>query len=222
MSVHSSPLSMCAVILAAGEGKRLRPLTDRQPKPLLWVGDQTLLDRALANAAALGLNGAQQVAVNVHHLAEQIVSAVGSRAHILREPRLLGTAGTVAALAEWVDGRDLAIFNADAYRSDGSIAPLLAGWSGAHPRLLVIDDPARADFDGHWRFAGVSLLPNRYVVELVRALPRLSEGTTPGLYEHVWRPTHERGELELVPYPGIFIDCGTPADYAAAQCHAAQ
>ncbi len=213
---------MCAVILAAGEGKRLRPLTDRQPKPLLRVGDQTLLDHAFADAAALGLTGAPQVAVNVHHLAEQIVSAVGSRAHILREPRLLGTAGTIAALAEWVDGRDLAIFNADAYRSGGSIAPLLAGWNGAHPRLLVIDEPARADFGGRWRFAGVSLLPNRYVVELARALPRLSEGATPGLYEHVWRSAHERGELDLVPYPGTFIDCGTPDDYSAAQRHAAR
>ena len=208
----------CAVVLAAGAGRRLRPLTDRLPKPLVPVGNVTLLDRTLADVTQLGLAGPEQVVVNTHHLADQIVAAVGNRTRIFAEPRLLGTAGTIAALADWIDGRDVVILNADAYRVGAPITTLLSDWDGQRPRLLVVADPARADFDGQWRFAGASLLPARYVVELVRSLTGVKG--TPGLYERVWREAWLSGELEISEYPGTFIDCGTPADYAAANRHA--
>ncbi len=208
----------CAVVLAAGVGRRLRPLTDRLPKPLCQVGNVSLLDRVLGDVAQLGLSGPEQVVVNAHHLADQIVDAVGDRAHIFVEPHLLGTAGTVAALASWIDGRDVAIFNGDAYRAGPAVTSLTTGWDGQRPRLLVVTDPARADFDRRWRFAGVSLLPARHVMELAQSLTGADE--TPGLYEHVWRRAWLSGELEFSEYSGTFIDCGTLADYLAANQHA--
>ncbi len=206
------------MVLAAGLGRRLRPLTDRVPKPLIAVGAETLLDRALGDVARLGMSGPQQVAVNAHHLADQIVTAVGGRAHILVESRLLGTAGTIVALVDWIDGRDVVILNGDAYRAGSPITTLLAGWDGERTRLLVVADTDRPDFDGKWRFAGASLLPGHQVTELTRRLTDV-EGTL-GLYEHVWRQAHHNGDLELHEYPGTFIDCGTPTDYASAKQHA--
>ncbi|HEX3732617.1 MAG TPA: sugar phosphate nucleotidyltransferase [Mycobacteriales bacterium] len=207
----------CAIVLAAGEGTRLRPLTLRTPKPLLRVGGITLLDRTLADAAGLGLTGPEEVTVNAHYLTDQVAAAVGDRARLLREPYPLGTAGTVAALADWVAARDAVIFNADAYRAGGSLLELTKPATG-RARLLVVRDTERPDFDGRWRFAGASLLPWQLVRRLADTLtPGL---TAPGLYEHVWRDAHAAGELELAEYSGVFIDCGTPDDYAAANRHA--
>jgi len=176
------------------------------------------LDRTLADLAQLGLTGPSDVTVNAHYLAPQIAEAVGDRAEVFTEPQLLGTAGTVAALAGWVGDRDLVIFNADAYRSGGPVTPLLEGWDRSRPRLLVTADERRPDFDGIWRFAGVSLLPNAWVRTLGAGLPH--PASYPGLYEQVWRDAHRTGQLEFTEHIGTFIDCGTPADYLAANLDA--
>ncbi|RDW13363.1 nucleotidyltransferase family protein [Paracoccus thiocyanatus] len=62
-------MSLPLMIFAAGKGTRMAPLTDRVPKPLIAVGGQTLLDRALALARQAGVG---PVAVNIHHLGQQI------------------------------------------------------------------------------------------------------------------------------------------------------
>jgi len=197
-----------AIVLAAGAGARLRPLTLLRPKALCPVNNETLLDRTLDHVTRTGLT---DVAVNAHHLAEQVVAHVGDRAHLsVERPAGLGTAGAVAYLRGWLADRDALICNADAYL-DGDLHPLLTGWSGARPRVLVVSDPMRGDF-GDWRFAGASLLPAAFIA----ALPE----SPAGLYETVWQAAFARGELELVAYQGKFIDCGTPADYLAANLHA--
>jgi len=202
---------LCAVVLAAGAGTRLRPLTDLRPKALCPVGQQTLLDLALARLVALGLHGPEQVAVNAHHLAEQLAAALGDRGRLSLEQReALGTAGAIGALRDWVDGRDVLVCNADAYLP-GDVAPLLEGWTGERPRLLAVEDPRRADF-GRLRFAGLSLLP---WAQARRLRPEPS-----GLYEVVWRQARAEDRLELVEHPGTFVDCGTPPDYLAANLHA--
>ncbi len=191
-----------AVVLAAGRGERLRPLTDLRPKPLCPVGNVTLLDRNLAAARAI----ADDVAVNAHHLAEQIVAAVGDRAYVSRQTESLGTAGAIGLLRPWLDGRDVLVLNGDAYRP-GDLAGFADGWDGERVRLLVVHDPVRGDF-GDWRYAGAALHPWRTVAD-VPAEPA-------GLYEVIWRHAH----LELVPYDGTFVDCGTVGDYLAANLHA--
>ena len=193
---------LASVVLAAGRGKRLRPLTDLRPKPLCPVNNVALLDRNLAVASAV----TPDVAVNAHHLAEQVVAHVGSRAHLSVEPEAYGTAGALGYLREWIDGRDVLVLNGDTYRPEG-LGALLEGWTGERVRLLVVHDPGRGDF-GDWRFAGASLHP----WTAIRDIP----AEPAGLYEAVWRHI----EPELVPFDGVFVDCGTPRDYLDANMHA--
>ena len=71
-AAHRSAMIDTAMILAAGRGERMRPLTDTMPKPLIPVAGQPMLDRALER-----LDGARRrnIVVNVHHLGEQIADA---------------------------------------------------------------------------------------------------------------------------------------------------
>lgn len=196
------------IVLAAGAGNRLRPLTQWRPKALCPINNVPLVDRALASIERAGIS---DVAVNAHYLAEQLADHLGGRAHLsIESPEALGTAGAVGALRAWLDGRDALICNSDAYLN-GHLDLLITGWTGDHPRLLVTSDPARGDF-GQWRFAGASLLPWSYA----RDLP----AQPAGLYEVVWRAAHARGDLEFGEHAGTFIDCGTPHDYLAANLHA--
>ncbi|MEU1644510.1 sugar phosphate nucleotidyltransferase [Micromonospora zamorensis] len=216
------PAELCAVVLAAGEGTRLRPLTERVPKALCPVGNVPLLDLALARLAGLGMTGPARVAVNACYLGDQVVAHVGERAHLSVEPGdPLGTAGGVARLRDWIDGRPVLVGNADAYLADPAAAPgpdvaaMLDGWDGHTVRLLgqpAADPAAPGTFAGHC-FTGFSLLPWR----LVRDLPVVVSD----LVRAVWRPAEAAGALEVVPFPGTFYDTGTPADYLAANLHAA-
>lgn len=200
-------MSLAALVLAAGRGSRLRPLTDATPKPLLEVGGRTLLDMALDRVAEVVPLDPRHVAVNAHWLADQVVAHVGDRAHVsVEEPEALGTAGAVGRLKDWVDGRDLLVVNGDAwYASEPDLAGFVAGWDRVRPRLLVVEDPERPDFEGRWRFAGASLLPGALAV----GLP--AEPT--GLYELVW----SQHPVDLVPADVEFIDCGTPDDLERAR-----
>jgi MurNAc alpha-1-phosphate uridylyltransferase len=212
---------VCAIVLAAGEGRRLRPLTEVLPKALCPVGNVALLDRSLARVAGLGLTGPAAVAVNAAYLAEQVVRHVGDRTHLSVElDGPLGTSGGVGRLKGWIDGRGALVGNADAYLADPrrepgkDIAAMLDGWDGDTVRMLTLPIGAGqpGGFSGR-RFAGFSLLPWRYVSAL---------DDTPGdLVRTVWRPAEAAGELELIGYDGRYIDTGTPADYLAANRYAA-
>ncbi|MFY1637331.1 nucleotidyltransferase family protein [Solwaraspora sp. WMMB335] len=218
----TEPAQVCAVILAAGEGQRLRPLTEQVPKALCPVGNVPLLDRALARVAALGFAGPGAVAVNACYLGGQVVSHVGDRAHLSIEPGApLGTSGGIGRLRDWIAGRAVLVGNADAYLAHRQalagpdIAALLDGWDGESVRLLGQRVPGlagRSGFDGH-RFAGFSLLPWRFV----RHLPP----TFGNLVRTVWRPAEAAGALRVVGFDGTYLDTGTPPDYLAANLHAA-
>jgi MurNAc alpha-1-phosphate uridylyltransferase len=200
-------MTLAALVLAAGRGERLRPLTDTTPKPLLDVGGVSLLDGALARVGAAVPLTPADVAVNAHWLADQIVAAVGGRAHVSVEtPVALGTAGAVGAVREWLAGRDVLIANADTwFGGPVDVRRFADGWDRGKPRLLVVADDIRPDFEARWRFAGLSLLPAQVAAGL--------EPEPSGLYEAVWR----RVPVELVPTEVEVIDCGTPADLARAR-----
>jgi NDP-sugar pyrophosphorylase family protein len=205
---------LCAAVLAAGEGTRLRPLTRLRPKALCPVGNMPLLDRALARVGELRLAGPGRVAVNASWLGEQVVAHVGRRAHVSVEASPLGTAGGVARLREWIEGRSVLVGNADAYLAGGTIDRLLASWDGQTVRLLGV--PAGPGADGTfagYAFGGFSLLPWRWVRDL-----REDSGE---LVHAVWRPAEAAGAVEVVAFTGYFRDTGTPADYLAANLHAA-
>jgi NDP-sugar pyrophosphorylase family protein len=210
---------LCAVVLAAGEGRRLRPLTSVRQKALCPVGNVPLLDRALARVAGLGLAGPAQVAVNACYLGEQVVAHVGDRAWLSVEPgEPLGTSGGVANLRDWIDGRGVLVVNADAYLATSAppgadVAALVAGWDGETVRLLGVPAGAWPAEFGPYRFAGLSLLP----WSMVRPL----EARRADLVRTVWRPAEADGALTVVEYAGTYLDTGTPVDYLAANLHAA-
>jgi NDP-sugar pyrophosphorylase family protein len=193
-----------AVVLAAGAGTRLRPLTFIRPKALCPVNNVPLLDRALAQVAP----HVDEVAVNVHHGRPLMESHLAGRGvHLsIEEPEALGTAGALGRLRPWIDGRPVLAANADAWR-EGDLGALVKEWDGKRIRLLVVDDPARGDF-GPWRYAGAALLPWTAVAGI--------EAEPAGLYEVSWGPAWEGGRLDLVTVDGAFFDCGTPAEYLAA------
>lgn len=203
---------LAGVALAAGAGTRLRPLTTLRPKALCPVDSTALLDFALD----LLRPHADELAVNVHHLADQIATHLGGRVHVSDEqPAALGTAGALGRLHEWIDGRDVLLCNADTYLT-GGLHRLLSGWDRQRCRLLVVPTSGHGDFyDAHGpvRYVGACLLPWRLLAGLA---PKPS-----GLYEVLWRGEAAAGRLDLVRHTGTAIDCGTPADYLRANLHAA-
>jgi NDP-sugar pyrophosphorylase family protein len=212
---------VAGVVLAAGEGRRLRPLTEQLPKALCPVGNVPLLDRQLARLAGVGLVGAETVAVNAAYLGNQIVAHVGDRAHVSMEADgPIGTSGGVAGLKDWIDGRGVLVGNADGYLADPArepgkdIAAMLDGWSGDTVRMLTkpLLPGTTGGFSGR-RFTGFSLIPWRFVRGL--------EAVQSDLVRTVWRPAEAEGALELINYDGVYIDTGTPADYLRANLHAA-
>jgi mannose-1-phosphate guanylyltransferase len=102
-----------AMVLAAGLGTRLRPLTDELPKPLLPVGQTPLLGAILD---VLREGGAREVVVNTHHLSGKIAAFLGGydhRIHVSHEPVVLGTAGGIAQARRWLGERPLVLVNGD-------------------------------------------------------------------------------------------------------------
>lgn len=168
-----------------------------------------LLDHALERLGAV----TSDVAVNAHHLAPQIISHVGSRAHVSVEEILLGTAGALGRLRGWAGDRDVALTNADAWLWPNPLPAMVAGWSGRSVRLSVVRDAVRSDFDGGLRYSGCCLLPAAVVADLPEK--------PAGLFEACWRPRLGSKDLELVEHPGRFFDCGTRPELAAARAAAA-
>jgi CTP:molybdopterin cytidylyltransferase MocA len=217
---------LAAVVLAAGLGTRLRPLTALRPKALCPVNKVPLVDLALQRVAdqVLGSPGAgsppdprQYLAVNAHHHAELVERHLAGRAHVsVERPAPLGTAGALGRLRPWLDGRGVLVTNADAYLP-APFDDLVTGWDGDRCRLLVRDLPGseHGDFERAGRpvrYVGACLLPWRLVAGLTEE--------PSGLYEVLWRREDEAGRLDLVVTGATAIDCGTPADYLAANLHA--
>jgi MurNAc alpha-1-phosphate uridylyltransferase len=202
--MRSAVPEIASIVLCAGEGRRLRPVTDHLPKALCTVADVSLVRWALDSPVARGLRHA----VNAHHHVEQLVAHLsGLDVHVsVEQPVALGTAGAVARLAPWLDGAHALVQNADAWVPEPP-EDFVTGWDGRHPRLLVRDTGAQSDF-GTFHFLGLSLLPAA-AVETLRPEPS-------GLYEVVWGEAWRRGELELVEHDGVAFDVGTPERLLAA------
>ncbi|QXC62571.1 NTP transferase domain-containing protein [Aquihabitans sp. G128] len=198
---------LAGVVLAAGAGRRLAPLTRFRPKPLCPVGGRALVDHALDRLDPVVAPDA--IAANLHHGAQQLDAHLPASVHRSFERTVaLGTAGALGALRPWVDGRDVLATNADGWFGPGlDLEPFVDGWDRERVRLLCVTDEARGDF-GSARYCGVALLPWRVVAGLA---PEPS-----GLYEVSWRAEAAAGRLDLVEADLEFVDCGTPSDYLEA------
>jgi len=200
---------IAAIVLAAGAGTRLRPLTAMRPKALCPVGNIPMLDRAFDLLAEVGIGGADQVAVNAWWLADQIVEHVGGRAYLSVERELLGSAGSIGRLHDWVAGRPVLVLNADAYFSgDVQLKELIDGWSGDRLRMLGQHHVGGRGEFGAFDFAGMSLIP----AATAAALPAERDD----LVRAVWRPAEANGRLDVVSLHGLYLDCGTPTSYLYA------
>ncbi len=107
---------MKALVLAAGKGERLRPLTQTVPKPMLELGGRPLIHYPLMMLRQAGIT---QVAVNVHHLAQRIQSglgdgsAMGLKITYAPEKVLLGTGGPLCGLRDFFGSQPFVVANAD-------------------------------------------------------------------------------------------------------------
>ena len=188
--------------MGAGAGVRLRPLTALRPKVMCPVGNRPLIDHAIARFD--GTTSA--VAVNVHHGRDLLEPHLDGRVHVsVEEPVALGTAGALAALRDWIDGRGVIAVNGDTWTT-APVSGLLDGWDGERCRVLL---PA-----GHLFVAGVTIAGALVPWRVVRDLALRPSG----LYESVWAGDAAAGRLDVVHMaPGeVCIDCGSPRDYLRA------
>jgi MurNAc alpha-1-phosphate uridylyltransferase len=126
-----------AMVLAAGLGTRMRPLTDERPKPLIMVGGRALIDHVLDRLVAAGV---RRAVVNLHYKGEMIERHLAGRRDIAiafsREPALLDTGGGVANALPLL-GEYFYVVNSDVLWLDTKLSALA--------RLARAFDPARHD-----------------------------------------------------------------------------
>jgi len=140
-----------AMIMAAGLGKRMRPLTATRPKPLVEVAGKALLDHVLDRLRAAGV---KKVVVNVHYLADAVEAHLESRDHGLEfaisdeRGLLMETGGGLVQAAELIDSDPFLAVNSDNYWVDGpadTLKLLASHWDAAKMDALLLLVPlARA------------------------------------------------------------------------------
>jgi mannose-1-phosphate guanylyltransferase len=218
------------MVLAAGLGTRLRPLTEQCAKPLVPVGDRPALAHVLDRLRAAG---ATRIVVNAHHHAAQVrafVDALGAGAGVSlsKETALLGTAGGIAHAAPLLGEGDVLVWNGDIL-ADVDVAALVAAHQApAEATLLVQPLPAGrgpVGLDAQGRV--VRLRQDRFAPEATggdflgihvlgrRLRERLPESG--GLVEDVLVPALARGEeVRAVLVDAPWEDIGTVPAYLAA------
>lgn len=230
-----------AMVMAAGLGKRMRPLTASQPKPLVRVAGRALIDHALDRMRDAGI---ARAVVNVHYLADTLEAHVLARkapAVVISDERdhLLETGGgMVKAQAAGLLPDPFFCVNADSIWLDGprnAFADLSAHWDGGRmDALLLVVPHARArNFGGAGDFymdpagrlrrkqagriapyiyTGIQLVSHR----LLRDAPEGAFSTN-----ILWDRAIEEGRLFGTAFTGEWIEVGEPAHVAATEGHLA-
>jgi MurNAc alpha-1-phosphate uridylyltransferase len=220
-----------AMIMAAGLGKRMRPLTATKPKPLIEVAGQSLLDHVLERLRGAGV---KKVVVNVHYLADSVEAHLASRAHGLEiaisdeRDCLLETGGGLVKAAPLITSDPFLAANSDNLWVDGpadTLRLLSSQWDDARMDALLLLVPlARAqghkgmgdfhmDRSGRLRrrqrshvapfvYTGVQMLSKR----LLRDAP---EG--PFSTNILWDRAIEEGRCFGAVHQGLWFDVGTPS-----------
>ncbi len=227
---------MRAILLSAGRGERFRPVTEAIPKPLV-----PFLNVPLANAHLRRLEqaGVREVAVNLHHLGDQIESHLRHEAMDLpqltffREREILGTAGALRNAAPFLSGDgDFLVVNADT-AIEPDFAALISRHreSGRAATLLVTENrnpkqytPLQAEGDRITAFGVHGPRPLLYTgvcVMAARLLPRIPPGET-ALVAHLWQPLLDEGreEIGFALHGGPHADLGRSGDFLRASLEA--
>lgn len=219
-----------AMVLAAGLGLRMRPLTLTCPKPLLAVAGRTMLDRALGHLEAAGVG---HVVVNAHWLGDRIAGHLAGRpgTTVVHEEALLETGGGVANALPLLGGGPFYVVNSDIVWTDGpvpALARLAAAWEPERiDALLLLQPTATAvgyDGDGDFHlepvrrrgpgeaapllFAGVQILH-----------PRLFAGAPSGKFSLnlLYDRALAAGRLAAIVHDGRWYHVGTPEALPAVE-----
>jgi len=220
---------MKAMILAAGRGERLRPLTDHTPKPLVDVGGRPLIGHHLQALAAAGFG---EVVINVAYMADQVMAALGTGDaygldihYSVETPGALDTGGGVRQALSLLDDAPFALVSADVW-SDFDYAHLrhMDGSKGMH--AVLVDNPphhGQGDFglqDGRLvdaeprlTYAGIGV----YAPALFRSQPAQRFPLAA-----VIRQAMAAGTARAVRHTGRWIDVGRPSALEAARVAALQ
>jgi len=229
-----SKLSSTAMVLAAGLGMRMRPLTLTKPKPLLEVGGRTMLDLVLDRLLAHGI---RRAVVNAYYLADQIEAHLASRHDIdiiiSREQELLDTGGGIKNALAHFDGQPFFALNADLPWMDGvepSLDRMAAFWDSERmDALLLLMKTGKArgfestgdftlDPDGRARRKDVAP-PRPYVMLSAQILkPDLFAAPTTHVFSNnlIWNQAESQGRLYGIEHHGTCYHVGTPEDWTSA------
>ena len=232
------PVPETAMVMAAGLGKRMRPLTATRPKPLVSVAGKALLDHALDRLRAAGV---KRAVVNVHYLADALEAHLRTHAHGLEilisdeRAQLMETGGGLVKALPLLGDRPFLSVNSDNLWIDGpvdSIRALAAAWDDARMDALLLMVPlARAhchggqgDFhlDAAGRITG-RRKPGRlapFVWTGVQILhPRLITDAPSGPFSTnlFWDRAIAAGRAFGVVHGGLWFDVGTPKAIPVAE-----
>ncbi len=225
-----------AMILAAGLGTRMRPLTDTQPKPLLRVALRTLIDHAIDRVVEAR---ASRVVINIHYLAPQIRDHLASRrdAEIIfsdETDQLLDTGGGLTKAAALLGPDPVYVLSSDSiWTGAPPLQTLARAWDGdAMDVLMLMARVERAiayTRAGDYRLAasGSVRTPIRrreaptapFVFTSAQILhPKTFATHPPGPYSQreIWDDLEATGRLKAVIHDGDWVDVGTPEGLDAA------
>lgn len=232
-----SAVPTTAMVLAAGLGRRMRPLTATRPKPLVEVAGRTLLDRALGTLTA---GGVTKMVVNVHYMADRIEAHLKARQKGLdirisdERDLLLETGGGITKALPLIDADPFLSINADNIWVDGPIGAteILANrWDGAQMDALLLMVPlARANCHrgpGDFHMDAMGRLSRRrpgriapFVFTGFQMLAkRLFDGqpVEPFSMNRLWDKAAAQGRLYGVVHQGLWFDVGTAAAVKEAE-----
>lgn len=230
-----------AMVLAAGRGTRMRPLTDTRPKPLIEVAGRALIDHALDRVDAAGI---PRAVVNIHHHADQMAGHLArcTRPRIAlsdERDRLLETGGGVAKALALLDEPAFAVLNSDAiWAGREPLAHLLRAWAEAPagtaammllvPREQAVGYTRPGDFfldveggvprrrgeasEAPYVYTGAQIL-----TAAAMALPAAGAPGTAFSLNPVWDALIGAGLLRAVTWDGTWVDVGTPAGIGLAE-----
>jgi MurNAc alpha-1-phosphate uridylyltransferase len=235
----ASPITT-AMVLAAGLGKRMRPVTDRIPKPLVTVGGRTMLDQALDRLNEAGIETA---VVNVHHLAPLIEKHLEGRSRpriVISDERdaLLETGGGIAKALPLLGEAPFLVLNSDSLWIEGpqsNVARMIRSWNpGKMDILLLLAASATSlGYDGHGDFAmdAEGRLRRRHEREVTPFVyagvaimkPALFTGAPAGAFSlnRIFDRAIEAGRLFGLRLDGQWLHVGTPDSIKAAEARIA-
>jgi mannose-1-phosphate guanylyltransferase len=220
---------LAAMVLAAGFGTRLRPLTDVCAKALLPVGDRPALAHVLDQLRAAG---AERIVVNAHHRTDDVRAFArmhGRGVAVSEERELLGTAGGLAHAAGLLGAGNVLVWNADVL-AEVDLRTLVASHDAAHAEAtLVVQPRARGrgpiGVDGQGRIVrlrderfGHEALGGEFLgISVVGAALRARLPARGCLVGDAWLPALRDGAtMRAFAHDGVWRDIGTPVSYLRA------